>query len=163
RRSTGSSGGCWATTPGTVPPGSSSATLPTPDAKRVRGMAGRAPHHPPSSRPPRTEGPNPLRRTKESFVGGEVQLATSRLRSRRRPRLRVVGTAPHPGRHESVVRELNTPFILRVWTFEEWERLAESERPEMINMLPGIGVCTLDVTDEDDEEALDVQDVCNQA
>jgi hypothetical protein len=86
-----------------------------------------------------------------------------RLKSRRLPSLRVVSAAADAARHESFFKVHSCQRILQLWTFEEWDRLADAERPKGGKyMLPGVGIFHLR-TPKDDDEAVDVTDVCKQA
>jgi hypothetical protein len=64
-------------------------------------------------------------------------------RSRRRPRLRVVSGTRSPRRHvlalETGPTHAPTDVFAEIWTFEEWDRLEEWERPDGALFIPYLG------------------------
>ena len=69
-------------------------------------------------------------------------MAVPRFTPRRRPRLRLVGSALAPNRHACAVRFAGvTDYVVEAWTFAEWAALPDRERPrpETAFILPGLG------------------------
>ena len=90
--------------------------------------------------------------------------AAPRLRSRRRPTLRVVAGALDTTRHARLWSNdiTLTPYVIEVWTFAEWDRMPERERPEWYDILPGIGFLAVRKPHGRLEQE-DIKDVCRQA
>lgn len=86
-----------------------------------------------------------------------------RLRSRRRPALRVVG-GELPPRRANVFRIHNVEYVVEVLTFEEFDALPLALRPDpkTLHFLPGCGWAVLRLPITRDEVA-DLIDVARQA
>lgn len=85
-----------------------------------------------------------------------------RLHSRRRPRLRVVGTPSPTTRHATVVTIAGVNHVVEVWTFAELETLAKAEKPERAWLIPGLGWMVVRLPDRA-HEIEDIVDVRAQA
>jgi hypothetical protein len=86
------------------------------------------------------------------------------IRSRRRASIRVVGTEAFGTRHATVVQYANGPFVLEVFTFEEYSRFPRELIPSetSIFILPGLGWLTIRRPLSELEKA-DIDDVCARA
>jgi hypothetical protein len=87
--------------------------------------------------------------------------AMARIRSRRKPNLRLVGAGDGTPRHAGIVKLMELDWVVEVWTFFDWDQLAECERPAVDNaiMLPGLGFVAIRVplSWAEREDVLDVQ------
>lgn len=84
------------------------------------------------------------------------------LRSRRTPRLKVVGSDVFP-RHQAVVKAFSLDYVVEILTFEEWDRTPPALRPHPnMVIVPGIGFIHVRHP-HSDEEKEDIRDIGWQA
>lgn len=84
------------------------------------------------------------------------------IRSRRRPRLRLIAPTEARQRHAAVVQVLGLPRLAEVFTFAEWAGLPARERPDNVYVIAGIGILSIAAFESDNERA-DVYDIQCQA
>lgn len=82
----------------------------------------------------------PTRLPDKGAFGPTPEKLPPRLKSRRRPRLRLVGEGNPSNWHAANVTVMNFKYVLEVFTIDEWLAFPEDQRPRCPIVIPGIGL-----------------------
>ena len=82
-------------------------------------------------------------------------------KSRRKPKLRLVGSARESERHATIFTVVGVRHVVEVWSYQEYDALEDWERPADASYLPGLGYIVIR-TPHSIQEADDIADLCAQ-